>query len=297
MSDISVFRTTFMLPIAMGRLLDRLRGTFDDLMIPRERKLHWHTSTEREVILKRTYHAEKTNWSARSAIAVSPSASDVLVKQWGHLNAMVSALKKVPVMALTLEKEPAWEKCNKNLASIQSALKTNKFGKEVSNLTAGTDTMIRELTMQTHGKLASVERDVVGGLIIETLQSFGYSLKSRNTTLIGSSPTASLRARVLSGGTVVLDTTAFDGMECHKEVARIETALKSQGVILKRIVDSNSLRDQGVRLQNPFPELEKSSARTTPKIKLTDDENQSSGVDWLQVQRQYNQQKLRIKEG
>jgi len=50
-------------------------------------------------------------------------------------------------------------------------------------------------------------------------------------------------------------------------------------------------------LQNPFPELEKSSARTMPEIKVTDDENQSPGVDWLQVQRQYNQQKLRIKEG
>ena len=100
MSEISVFRTAFVLPTAMGKLLHRLRNTFDDLTIPRESNLHWHTSGEREAILKRAYHAEQLKYSTKSAKAVSQLVSDGTVKQSGHLNAMVSALKKVPIMEL-----------------------------------------------------------------------------------------------------------------------------------------------------------------------------------------------------
>jgi hypothetical protein len=298
MSDINIFRAVFILPIAVGKLLGELHGAVDDLLIPRKRQIHWDTLGQRELKLKESYLKAQSHPMTLGNVGSSSQSMNLLTKHHTHLNAMVTAVKQMPVMNLNLNPNPVWTRCQKDIQRIGKAILTKRPTPEIISLANQTDSQIRQLTLSSHRSLALAEQNVVGNLTVDTLQTLGYQLKAKKTTLLGSTAKTSLRAKIEPGGGLVLDTTSFNGMDCHKEVARIENALKERGVVLQRVASGPRTRTQGVLLQDPFPAFNQ-HVEVSPVIDPLKAEQGSlnTAAEWLKRQHQYQKQRLHMKEG
>jgi hypothetical protein len=298
MSDINIFRTLVILPIAVGKLVNELHGAVDDLLTPRKRQIHWDTLGQRELKLKESYLKAQSHPMTLGNVGSSPQSVHPLAQQYTHLNAMVTAVKQVPVMNLHLNPNPMWAKCQQDIKRIGKAILTKRPAPEILSFSQETDAQIRQLTLKSHQSLAFAEQNVVGNLAVDTLQTLGYRLKAKGTTLLGSTRRTSLRAKIEPGGGLVLDTTSFKGMDCHKEVARIETALKKRGVVLQRVVSGNGARPQGVLLKDPFPAFNQNVdlAPATKQI-INNQGSQTTAAEWLKRQHEYKKQRVHLKEG
>lgn len=297
MSDINIFRAVFILPMAVGKLLGELHGAVDDILTPRKRQIHWDTLGQRELKLKESYLKAQSYPMTLGNTGSFPQSMNLLAKQHTHLNAMVTAVKQVPVMNLDLNPNPMWAKCQQDIKRIGKAILTKRPTPEIISLANQTDAQVRQLTLDSHRSLALAEQNVVGNLTVDTLQSLGYRLKAKGTTLLGSAAKTSLRAKIEPGGGLVLDTTSFKGMDCHKEVARIENALKERGVVLQRVASGPGAKTQGVLLQDPFPAFEK-NVELAPIAGIEAEQgSQNTAAEWLKRRHQHQKQRLHLKEG
>ncbi|WP_419656038.1 uncharacterized protein Dvar_51430 [Desulfosarcina variabilis str. Montpellier] len=296
MSDLSIFRIVFILPKALGELVRQLHGSMKSELTIQGKQLRWHTCGERELELNRVYHEILTQTTHLNRKESLPKPIISLNQQHTHLKSMVTALKQLPVMAHTLETRPQWKECQQAIRTIGKAAANQRITNEICDLVHQTDSSIRLLTLNAHRRLAQVEQNVVGSLTVDTLQTMGYRLKARGHNLLGSAGKTNLRAKVELGGRIMMDTTAFSGMDCHREVARIEHALKERGLVLQRVGGDSRIRHQGVLLLDPFPKMDHSTDPVT-----TQNETlamfQGNGSQWQTSQRQYHQQRLKLKEG
>jgi hypothetical protein len=162
-----------------------------------------------------------------------------------------------------------------------------------------TDSLLRSLTLGAHSTLADIEHEVASDLVTETLQSMGYHLiRTKGNSLIGTSEETGIRAKVLSGGNILLDTTSFSGLSCQKEIVKFENKLKEKGVVLKRLLNADTKRTDGVLLKDPFPAFEKKE--DFAGVNLTKPRSVKRGLNEQQyyclMNRNLQRQNQRIKE-
>jgi hypothetical protein len=120
--------------------------------------------------------------------------------------------------------------------------------------------------MKAHSKLSDIETEVTSEVVSDTMRSLGYNIRQRGSLFAGSLKETSMRATVLSGGKIVLDTTSFKGLSCHKEVSRFEQRLKERGIVVRKLINHQNKRGGNVVLKDPFP-VYKSKSQNCSKSK------------------------------
>ena len=144
MSEISRFRIQFILPKIMGKLVNQLQSSVESLLTPRNPQLYWHTLGERELKLKQTYLGIRAQSKPLGLEESSPNHLDTLAQHHIHLKAMVTALKQVPVMAMSLKPDPHWAECQRAIKAIGQAVTGQNTSPEILDLARKTDARIRE---------------------------------------------------------------------------------------------------------------------------------------------------------
>jgi len=255
MSELSIFGVALILPIAAGVYLANLvKELGTNGMLPKK-KYQWPTTLEREELLKVTYHKEFCRMEKQTLSLPEDNSFIALRNHQIHLESMLKSLDSVDLMSAVVQEkhEDMFSKAKSNLRTIKEALMDNRPNSRVLEMASNTDSMLRKLTLNAHTTLADIERSTTSELVSDTLHSMGYRIKARGDTLVGSLGETSIKARVLSGGSISLDTTSFNGLGCHREVARFENELKENGVMLRRLMTSQAKRQESVLLRDPLP--------------------------------------------
>jgi hypothetical protein len=225
-------------------------------------KTGYLATAEREMMLERLYDknfAEFQNRYPTSTKAcesqVIESSQDTRIKAI-HTVSMFESLSQVKPMALvarTRHREK-WEKVKSAISALKQQLEAVRFEPvEVAKLTQGSETLIRQMSYDTHSFLAQAEEELMLKKLIESTTSMAYSVKADNKSLIASMGPVFIRANA-DAGLMILDTTSFSGISCHAQMQKIEKDLKQRGLVLRRMGEhSMRLRKGGVRLNDPFP--------------------------------------------
>lgn len=242
MSEITLFELALILPIRAGVYLAKLMASIGKNHLLLDKKHHWPTTVERQEILKNTYYKLMQDKK------LMRNSSE----QQNHLNAMLHSIQSIDILSMTAKENPLFKIAQLNMLKINE---DNGNGKSIHSLVNETDSILRQVTLNAQSRLADIESETAGDLLSDTLQSIGYGLRRKGNNLIGVKGETSIRAQVVSGGRIELDTRSFDGLTCHKELARIENGLKDQGIILRRILNSQKSRRENVALRDPFPSI------------------------------------------
>jgi hypothetical protein len=165
----------------------------------------------------------------------------------------LSQVKPMALVARTRHQEK-WEKVKSAISALKQQLEASRFEPvEVAKLTLGSETLIRQMSYDTHSFLAQAEEEVMLKKLIESTASMAYSVEADNKSLSASKKHVFIRANT-DAGMMIVDTTSFPGISCHAQVQEIEKDLKQRGLVLSRIGEhSMRLRKGGVRLNDPFP--------------------------------------------
>jgi hypothetical protein len=257
MSELSHFATALILPVAAGVCVARLLGYLGSKAISGERRYQWPTTTEREELLRSTYHRELATLEERSLDLPEPDSLRVIGSQRDHLEAMMRSLETVEPMALVARERHGAElaEARSNLGIIEESVKKRQVTGHTNKLVEQTDSLLRSLTLHAHTTLAEIEQEVTSELVTKTLGSMGYDLGHEGSTVVASTAETSIRVEVSPAGGVLLDTTSFSGLSCHRELARFEHTLRDEGVVLRRCLAEESKRRGGVLLTDLFPPL------------------------------------------
>jgi len=260
MSELSLFSVALFLPLATGTLLARLiqrLGANKGLL---ETHCHpWPGTVDREDLLNANYKNVLMQLDQNHRLLEpQPGGRSPLSSAHDHLQAMMQSLDNsgllYEVVAETQKERLA--EARANLLTIKNSLQACHPEASLKDMIEQTDLSLRTLTMQAHAYLADIEREVTTDLVGETLNSLGYRLETRDNRLLGKSGDMIIRAGIETDGRILLDTTSYSGLSCQQEIARFESKLKENGVLLKRTAYDRALRKPGgVLLNDPFPPL------------------------------------------
>jgi len=225
-------------------------------------KTGYLATAEREMTLQTFYQrnfAELQNRHSISTQACQTQAveysQDTRIKAI-HTVSMFESLSQVKPMALVARTrhQEKWEKVKSAISALKQQLEASRFEPvEVAKLTLGSETLIRQMSYDTHSFLAQAEEEVMLKKLIESTASMAYSVEADNKSLSASKKHVFIRANT-DAGMMIVDTTSFPGISCHAQVQEIEKDLKQRGLVLSRIGEhSMRLRKGGVRLNDPFP--------------------------------------------
>ena len=222
-----------------------------------ELEYQWLCTHDREEALNKNYRNKLAELEKNSLPEIDNNDHKYLDYLQNHLNAMMHSVKKEEIVFnLISNKDPdkITNICS-NIKKISTVDTELKLDEQLINLAKETDNSLRDLVFSAHTTMAQVEQKVTGDIISETLQSMGYRLKKGKNILAGSSKDATIRAEIQETGKIVIDTTSFSGLSCQKESLRLESELKSQGMVLT--VQLNALKGKNKKsiLRNPFPSL------------------------------------------
>jgi len=283
MSEVSSFAVAVVLPVAAGVYLAKLLASIGKNEELFEKKYHWPTTIEREELLKTTFHKDLVQSGSKLSLPENDSLHD-LTECHNQLEDMMRSFESQDIMSVVAEQNHGdlLFEAQSNMRTMKEALTINRPSKNLFEMASKTDILLRKLASETHSTLAEIEREATSDLMTETLQSMGYRLKKKGNTLLGVSGDTSLKARVLSDGSLTLDTTSFSGISCQREVARFENELKKKGVVLRRLLGSQKDRKEGVLLKDPLP------APKTPQGNVSENKGVSQQTDHgLNQQEQY----------
>jgi hypothetical protein len=294
MSEISTFAVVLFLPIVAGICIAKLCKHIGSAGMRPQKKYHWPCTIERDELLQNNYHKELAQFEKTKLVQPGQSSLGVLRDQQLHLEAMMRSLESVDVISLIAKEKHGhqFDEIKSNLKTIGETIKTDSSNRNISEMVQRTDSLLRSLTLAAHSTLADIEREATSDLMTETLQSMGYGLVTKGNVLLGNSGETSIRAKVLSGGSVLLDTTSFSGLSCQREVAKIENKLRERGVVLRRILSEQSKRSEGVMLRDPFPPL-KTEPLSIPEIQTKSQQAKSPSIDQGQYHYLMNQSQQR----
>ena len=257
MSEISNFTAALILPVAAGVCIARLLKYLGSKAIPGPRAYQWPTTIEREELLRSTYYREFAKLEEKTLNLAESESPGIIEFQQNHLQAMVRSLETLEPMALVAKERygATLTELTSNLGVIEESVQKKQVTAQTENLVESTDSLLRSLTLEAHCTLAEIEQKVTAELVSKTLGSMGYSLRQESSTIVGTAGESHIRAEVSSAGSVLLDTTSFSGLTCHRELARFEHSLKDEGIVLRRCLVEEAKRKRGVLLTDPFPPL------------------------------------------
>ena len=225
-------------------------------------KTGYLATAEREKTLQTFYQRNFAEFQKRYPISkkacesqVIESSQDTRIKAI-HTVSMFESLSQVKPMALVARTrhQEKWEKVKSTISALKQQLEASRFEPvEVAKLTDSSETLIRQMSYDTHSFLAQAEEELMLKKLIESTASMAYSVEADNKSLIASKDPVFIRANT-DAGMMIVDTTSFPGSSCHAQVQKIEKDLKQRGLVLSRIGEhSMRLRKGGVRLNDPFP--------------------------------------------
>ena len=173
-----------------------------------------------------------------------------------HVISMAESIAQVEPMAFVTKKKygSKLKKVHSLVKKIKSHLQDNIYDSDaVQKLTTDCEPILRKIAKDTHSLLANAEDKISLETVTATMNGLDYKVKTNGKNLIGSKGNISVRARA-EGGRLMLDTTTFPGISCHREVHRIEAELERRGFILRRAYENTMKLNEGyVKLKDPFP--------------------------------------------
>ena len=225
-------------------------------------KTGYLATAEREMMLERLYDknfAEFQNRYPTSTKAcesqVIESSQDTRIKAI-HTVSMFESLSQVKPMALVAKTRhrEKWEKVKSAISALKQQLEAVRFEPiEVAKLTQGSETLIRQMSYDTHSFLAQAEDELMIKKIAESVSVLHYNVRTDGLSLIASKGPVAIRAKA-GAGILALDSTSFPGISCHAQIQIIEKDLKQRGLVLQRLCEhSMRFRKGAVRSNDPFP--------------------------------------------
>ena len=273
-------------------------------------KTGYLATAEREKTLQTFYQRNFAELQNRYPISkkacesqVIESSQDTRIKAI-HTVSMFESLSQVKPMSLVARTrhQEKWEKVKSTISALKQQLEASRFERvEVVKLTDSSETLIRQMSYDTHSFLAQAEEELMLKKLIESTASMAYSVEADSKSLIASMEPVFIRANT-DAGMMIVDTTSFPGISCHAQVQEIEKDLKQRGLVLSRIGEhSMRLRKGGDRLNDPFPAcpVDNKNQILKNKINLTAVQNKEGvSAQQNQVIHQYLQQldNSRVKE-
>lgn len=177
-----------------------------------------------------------------------------------HVLAMDAAITQIEPLAAVAKKKHG-EKLKKVSGLIQT-IKTH-FKEVVPNseavniLSTKCEPLLREMAKDAHSLLSGAEDRLALEALTGELDDLGYEMLVNGRDIIGSKGTVCLRARA-EGGRLRLDSTAYPGLSCQKEIRRLETALRRRGLVLGRICeDASKTCNKNHQMKDLFPPFER----------------------------------------
>lgn len=258
MSEINPFAIALLLPIAAAKHFSKLAGLIGTNEFMSNKKYNWPSNVEREELLRNSYQYELTKLQGNLSL-IKNNPVDLLITQQNHLKAMLHSIQKVDNVNVVLNTKYSnqFNTAKNNLLKLTEAIRqASQSKKDLIELSKQTDSQLRELTLKAQSIILDIELESTSEIMSESLHSLGYRLRKKQNVLVGSMGELTLKAEILSGGNIVLDTRSFGGFRCHKEVARLENKLKEDGIVLRRLLNPQTNKKEGVLIKDPFPSME-----------------------------------------
>lgn len=278
MSELTPLVVVFVLPLAAAALLYKLGQNIGTSVTLSNKKYNWPCTIEREELLLKNYNNELLKHTNSMPPLLHNKPDATLRMQENHLKAMLGSINKIDIMSEILNHKytDQFKELQSEIDKICEFDKSQITPQKTYELLKNAESQLRDLTVKAHSQLSEIETDTTSEIVAGTMKSLGYDIKNRGSLFAGSLGKTSIRANVLSGGRIVLDTTSYKGLSCHKEVARFETKLKENGIFVKRLHNSEFMRRGGVLLKDPFPictENKQATSNQTAKKSTLDYQN------------------------
>ncbi len=262
MSELSIFSIV----VAMGDIRREVSRLLEDLGISLSGS--YSTTMERESAAQNAYLKNRIRLEAEYLPKKLEPKEQVLLKETKnkglmrgiHVLAIDDAITRIQPLA-TVARKKHGEKLKKASALVQT-IKTH-FEEAVADaqavdlLALKCEPLLRETAKDAHYFLSKTEDLVAVETLSGELSGLGYDVHRNGRDIVGAKGKVCLRARA-EGGRLRLDSTAYPGLSCQKEMARLERALRRKGLVLGRICEDPFRKyKKNHQLKDLFPSFEK----------------------------------------
>jgi hypothetical protein len=156
---------------------------------------------------------------------------------------MLEAIASVPQLAVLAGMDSGFVQIREEASALRYNAENGNLN-SISDRARKAEEHLRDITGRAHRRLAMAEGDLLRETVGNTLQSLGYVISGKESSLRATRGTTCFWVDVNERGGLSLDVSGFSGRTCQTEIKAVENMLAQQGLVIKR---TNCVEHQNMR--------------------------------------------------